>query len=270
MFTTVFRNGSEQSMRYTRSVNGRETWTPRRQMPAPRTEMVAKYDGSCKLADCGDRAIIANVTVIVKRNGVWNHKSCPAPKPVDAVLVQMNDDDREMAEMEMADDRAQSAREAMSAEDITDAADALLAEYEASRRAAAVETVVTRKLIYRVSLTGEAKRYGVDVVNVEVVPNAKYNNAKIGEFRGEGVGRIDRDGQIRYWPNVDQDSPRVKAVVAAVEILLGTADPIEYAKAYATEASECMRCGDDLVDDQKNPYYPLLGPVCGRKFSKGE
>jgi len=151
---------------------------------------------------------------------------------------------------------------------IADLADALLAEYEATRRAAAVETLVTRKLVYRVHLTDGA-RYGSDVVNVEIVPNAKYNNAKIGEFRGQGVGRIDRDGKIRFWQDVDSNDQRVRAVVAAVEILLGTADPIELARAYAIEAHECMRCGDTLVDDG-NPYYPYLGPVCGKKFNKGE
>jgi hypothetical protein len=269
MFTTTFRNGSEQSARYVRSANGRETWTPRQSF-APRDEMVAKFDGSCKLVNCGDRAIIAGVTTIAKRTGAWNHKSCPAPKPVNTALAQMNEDDRAMAEMEMAADRAQSAREAMSADDHADAADALLNEYDASRRAAAVEAIVTRKLIYRVSLTGDTKRYGTDVVDVEIIPNAKYHNATIGELRGYGVGRIDRDGQIRYWPNVNPDDARVQAVVAAVEIMLGTADPIAYAKAYATEASECMRCGDTLTDDQNNPYYPLLGPVCGKKFAKGE
>jgi hypothetical protein len=276
-YRNTFSGGS--AGRYVRSADGRESWTSPTSY-GPRDEMMAKYDGQCKLAGCGDRAIIGGETTIAKRNGQWNHRDCP---PVQAAAAkaapeQAMDDDRMMAEMEAAADRAGTERDnAVDLEveltreyDATcDAADDLLDAYAASKRAAAYEQFIGRKLIYRVSLTGEAKRYGVDVVNVEAVPNAKYGNVKIGEFRGVGVGRVEKDGTIRYWNDVDRDDARVKAVVAAINILMNAADPVEYARAYALESKVCMRCGDDLVDDG-NPGYPFLGPVCVKKFGKGE
>ena len=44
--------------------------------------MTARYDGECRLPDCGDRAIVAGQTIIMKRDGQWNHKTCPALAPV--------------------------------------------------------------------------------------------------------------------------------------------------------------------------------------------
>lgn len=271
----------QEPYRYTRSADGRESWTPRRSSTTgPKTEMTARNDWPCKFANCGDRTVIAGTTTIVKRDGIWGHKECP--KPVERVAAksaaqQAMDDDRAMAEMEAAADRAGTARDnaakAAARQEmemsVEDRADALLNEHEQIQRAAALQTIVTRKLVYRVHLT-DGKKYGVDFVNVEVVPNAQYQNAKFGEFRGEGVGRIQKDGEIRYWPSVDPTAQRTQAVVAAVNVLLETADPIALAKAYAIEAQECARCGDSLLDDQNNPYFPYFGPVCGRKFGKGE
>lgn len=256
---------------YVRGADGREYWTTRqtysRTSSAPRDEMTARFDSQCRLANCGDRNIIGGVTVITKRGGAWNHKNCPAP------VVDDNAAEIALANAEMAGEHRMNCDDAACLGNDDDAADALLDEYNSSRqesaRAAALGQFMARKLIYRVSLTGEAKKYGVDVVNVQVVPNAKYANVKFGEFRGVGVGRVEKNGQIRFWNDVDQSDARVQAVVAAVNILMNAADPVEFAKAYATESHECARCGDDLVDDG-NPYYPFFGPVCGRKFGKGE
>jgi hypothetical protein len=139
-------------------------------------------------------------------------------------------------------------------------------EYEGQRKLTALGAI--RKGIYRVSLTGAERRYGVDHVNVNLVPSEKYGSVKVGEWHGEGVGRIDKDGQFRYWPSVeDREAPRVKAVTAALEIILGSADPLQFAKAYAVESSTCWRCGADLVDEQSRAR--LMGPDCFRQNERG-
>lgn len=124
------------------------------------------------------------------------------------------------------------------------------------------------KGIYRVSLTGQEKRYGVDHVNVQVVPNAKYQNVKVGEWHGEGLGTYSASRGFRYWPSVDPTGARTLAVRAAFDVLLGSADPVEYAKAYAKESQTCWRCGADLVDETSRER--LMGPDCYRmQFGKG-
>jgi hypothetical protein len=90
-FSRYLDNGNRRAMnysapaRYTRSADGRETWTPRMQSSSPRDEMVARNNWPCKFDNCTDRTVTPNVTVIVKRDGKWGHKSCPVPKPAPVV-----------------------------------------------------------------------------------------------------------------------------------------------------------------------------------------
>lgn len=123
-----------------------------------------------------------------------------------------------------------------------------------------VATASIPKGIYRVSLTGSERRYGVDHVNIKVTPNEKYQNVKIGEWHGESLGTYSAARGFRYWPSVDPTGARTLAIRAAFDILAGSADPVEFAKAYAVESSSCYRCGADLVDDVSRAR--LLGPEC--------
>lgn len=127
-----------------------------------------------------------------------------------------------------------------------------------------------KKGIYRVSLDGTEKRYGITHVNLQLTPSEKYGSVKVGEWQGGSLGRIDKDGQFRFWPSFeDRTGVRTLAILAGLDILLGSADPIEYAKAYAAESQTCWRCGADLVDEKSRER--LLGPDCfrlvGRKAS---
>lgn len=125
-----------------------------------------------------------------------------------------------------------------------------------------------QKGIYRVSLTGQERRYGIDHVNLVLTPSPKFGTVKVSEYQRDGLGRIDKDGAFRFWPSVeDRTGVRTLAVLAAVDVLLGAADPIEFAKAYAVEASSCWRCGADLVDEKSRER--LLGPDCYRAVMKG-
>jgi hypothetical protein len=247
-----------------------------------------------ELAGDDDEAVLAAMDALADRVGTMNDNAAQADAEIAdeadelltryhaAIDAQLEETRREhgaggtMGHDELAEVWNRQAKRRLNSpsggkteEQIASEADALLDAYEAERRASALQTIVTRKLVYRVNLTGEATRYGVDLVNVQIVPSAQYKNAKIGEFRGIAVGLLRQDGTIRYWNDVNPDDARVKAVVAAVDVLLETADPITMAQAYALEAKECARCGDALVDDG-NPFYPFFGPVCGRKFGKGE
>jgi len=157
---------------------------------------------------------------------------------------------------------------------IEDQADELLAEYERLQAAQPTATETDRlaalaaikKGIYRVSLNGQETRYGVTHVNVNLIPNEKYGSVKVSEWNGVGVGYIDRDGRLVYWRGndyqaaTDPNNPRVQAVLAALDVILGSADPTEYAKAYAVESSTCWRCGADLVDEISRAV--LMGPDC--------
>lgn len=141
-----------------------------------------------------------------------------------------------------------------------------------ARRLAALATLP--KGIYRVSLDGTERRYGVTHVNVNLVPG-RDGTVKVGEWQGARVGRVGADGEVFYWresrewglPAVDPNHPRVKAVVAALDVILGAADPLDFAKAYAVESSTCWRCGADLVDEKSRER--LLGPDCYRLVKKG-
>lgn len=124
------------------------------------------------------------------------------------------------------------------------------------------------KGIYRVSLTGAEKKYGVDHVNLQLVPNAKYGSVKVGEWQGESIGRVNRDGSFAFWPAFeDRTATRTYALLAALDIVRGSADPTEYAKAYAVASSACYRCGADLVDEKSRER--LLGPECFRLATRG-
>jgi hypothetical protein len=154
-------------------------------------------------------------------------------------------------------------------------ADRLLNEYDALQAAKAVAAAPAvaapsiPKGIYRVSLTGVEKRYGVDHVNLALVPNEKYGSIKVSEWQGESIGRVGKDGKFVFWPSFeDRTATRTYALLAALDIVRGSADPVEYAKAYAKESETCWRCGADLVDEQSRER--LMGPVCYRnQYGKG-
>jgi hypothetical protein len=146
MFTTTFRNGSEQSYRYIRSVDGRETWTPRvsRSSFNQSTErtMVSRFDGTCRT--CGAR-FSAGTEIVWSKAAGSKHTTCPKPVEQAAKSVsvnEMSEDDAAMALAEMAADREQSMREAKDAADldIADEADALLERYHAAIDAQLEET----------------------------------------------------------------------------------------------------------------------------------
>jgi hypothetical protein len=273
MFTTTFRNGSEQSYRYTRSVDGREAWTPRGNN-GPKTEMVARNDWPCKFTDCGDRTVVAGRTVIVKRDGKWGHKDCPKVERVAAksAAQQAMDDDRMMAELEAAGDRAgtmrdnvakAAARQAMEMSP-EDRADALLAEYEASLRAKNVANLQVGT--YRVEFSGKAD---TDSFNLKITADRK--NAGSFYFKSaeswEGVGRIWSDGRIQLWSQTNLTADEQKRAQEALEILLGAERMGKYGEAYARETGACFRCGRELkVEDSIDRG---LGKTCAMKVEAG-
>lgn len=125
-----------------------------------------------------------------------------------------------------------------------------------------------QKGIYRVSLTGQERRYGIDHVNLQLTPSPKFGTVKVAEYQRDGLGRVDRDGEFRFWPSFeDRTSVRTLALLAGLEVLLGSADPIEFAKAYAVESSTCWRCGLPLVDPKSRER--LMGDSCYRQSIKG-
>lgn len=143
---------------------------------------------------------------------------------------------------------------------IADAADRLLFEYEDGARLANLAAL--SKGIYRVSLNGREGRLGIDHINLVLVPNPAYGSVKISEYSGESVGRVDRSGAVHLWPDVDPKNIRTIAVLAALEIVLGSHDPKAYALAYARESETCWRCGADLLDEYSRAV--LMGPDCFR------
>lgn len=300
-YRNVVRGGAIGG-RYVRGADGQEYWSQSSSARGPRDEMTARYDGECRLPECGDRKIVGGVTVIAKRNGQWNHKECPvkvteeievvaaqadgeldiadaADRLMDryeaAIEAQLEETRREHGALgtmsreqlrevwnEQAKRRLNSPNQGRTEEQIASEADALLAEYEAANRKRNLETV--QKGIYRVSLHGQEGRYETDHINLQLTPNERYGSVKIGERHGESIGRIDRDGNVRLWEGVEADAPRTKAVLAALDVLLGSADTVEFARSYAVAASECMRCGDSLVDAESRAR--LLGPTCVKKW----
>lgn len=149
---------------------------------------------------------------------------------------------------------------------IADAADRLLFEYAAALRLSNLEQL--QKGIYRVSLTGAEARHGIDYVNLNLVPSEQYGSVKISQYSGESIGCITRHGELRLWPEVDPASAFVKAMLAAVEILLGSADLLQYARAWSIAASCCWRCGAPLVDQVSRAR--LLGPHCWKAAGRPE
>ena len=274
MYRYFPRNGSEQSARYARSQNLSS------KAPKP---MISRYDGTCKLALCPDRKIVGGVTVIALVNGSWNHETCPtAPaavsgafagrvqeRAIEAALdaaqevANMDDQIADRADDLLAEyDESLAATPVLTVEQIADAADALLNEFDATTRARNLETI--RKAIYRVSLHGQEGRYGVDHVNIQLVPSDKYNTVKIADYDGASIGVIRKDGSIRLWDDTDATSSRTLATLAGLEILLGSPDPVKYAEAFAVEAVACMRCARPLVDEKSRAR--LLGPECASKW----
>lgn len=197
--------------------------------------ITAKYSSVC--VACKQRIAVGS-KVSWSRGCPATHIVCPAPMPSEA---------------------PRSAQIATS-ESVADAADELMTEYEAILTAERFARLP--KGIYRVSLTGFERHYGLDHVNVKIVPNAKYGNCTVSEWNGEGVGRLYPNGRVVLWNTVDQKDERVQAILRAVEIILGTHDPIKFAQAYAAESETCWRCGADLVDELSRER--LMGPVCYR------
>lgn len=119
-----------------------------------------------------------------------------------------------------------------------------------------------KKGVYRVSLTGAEKKYGIDYVNLQLVPSEKYNSVKVSQWHGDSIGVVKADGSLRIWNDVERDSVSFLTTIAALDVLLGSADPIEYARAFAIESSTCWRCGLDLVDEFSRAT--LMGDTCFR------
>lgn len=248
IFSQRFYGEMPAPTRYIRGADGRESWTPIRSRPTfdPTLErqMTSRFPGVCR--DCKGK-IEAGAPIFWSKSAGAKHVECPVVKPEPNTEVGI----------------------------IAAQADALLDEYAAlkadqERKASAIRkvnaSVMTRKAIYRVRMS-DGKRYGVDFVNVALVPNEKYGSVKVSEFRGESIGVIKVDGSFMAWRDVDETSARVKAIREAADVILNAADPIEYAKAFAVESVACWRCGDDLVDDISRER--MLGPVCYKKVQTG-
>lgn len=172
-------------------------------------------------------------------------------------------------------------------ERLIDASEAALLEYEGELRLVNVARI--SKGVYRVSLNGKEGRLGIDHVNLVIGDrHPTYRSVSFGEYRGEGIGCIQRDGTIRLWRDVDAriatvrlwrdvdagiatvrpehdlDATNVRtvAILAALEIVLGSADPRKYARAYARAASACWRCNEPLLVGRSQRL--LMGPRCFR------
>lgn len=252
----------------------------------PRDKMVARNDWPCKFAGCGDRTVVAGKTVIVKRDGRWGHEACPkattwATAPAAAARIQAEQDDREMAELEMAADRAEAVRAAQAeiardaalsqvataiscgehaevtealvgfeqAEvEIADAADALLAEYEAaqqSRRAANLKNLQVGT--YRVEFSG---RRNTEPLNLKVTKDKVDGAFRFKKKESwEGAGRVFADGRIQLWTNTNLTREEQERVREALEILLAADRLGKYGEAYARESGACFRCGRTLTDE---------------------
>lgn len=236
---------------------------------AAERKMASKFPGTCR--SCGAR-FDAGTMILWSKAGGSKHVECP--KAVESVAAKSAQDDNAdeiaMREMEAAADRAGTERDNRSKAQaraamemsVEDQADALLNEFEAVNRKRNLEN--TRKAIYRVSLNGQEGRYITDHVNIALVPNEKYHSVKISDYNGDSIGVIRQDGSIRLWDGVEADSAHTKAVLAGLDILLGSADPKKFAEAFAVEAESCMRCGRPLVDDKSRAR--LLGPECASKW----
>jgi hypothetical protein len=114
--------------------------------------------------------------------------------------------------------------------------------------------------------------YSVNGVNLKITPNPRDPQGfkfAIAEEDG-GLGRVTGNGMVYTWDPINDHDERVKAALAALDTLLNSERPGEYGKVHAQATASCYRCGEALVDKEKNPYYPYLGPVCGKKISKGE
>lgn len=242
-----------------------------------------------------------------------------APAVADRYAEQMLDDDRYMAEMEMAADRAWTERDNMNdlaweiaqeyaseaardlAADERDAeremehrmncddpdclahdarrdppaeldaeydricaaADRLLDEYDAGLRARNLAGLSRGR--YRVSLDGKRDS---DFVNLSISPNRRDQDGIRFGAQGVGVGYVTGAGVVGTWSDIDLDAEEIRRVVAAVNILLGAADPSEYGKAYARLAGVCYRCSQPL--SQEDSLDRMMGPVCYKKMLAGE
>lgn len=244
----------------------------------------SKYDGSfCRRC----KKSISVGTMIRRADVGYEHVECPLPTLEDraaqvlanaiktenlvdctGLMTAITNGDAEgsatlaQATLDLIEDRLFSEYEAALLADI-------IAETPPEQRDGVVAPApLITKGIYRVSLTGLEKRYGLDYVNIQLTPSPKYGSIKVGEYHGESLGRITREGSFVFWPSFeDRTSARTQALLAALDIIQGSQDPIQFAKAYAVESGTCFRCGADLVDEKSRER--LLGPECYRRFSKG-
>lgn len=235
--------------------------------------IVAKFSSTCP--NC-NRSISIGERVTWVRGAPAAHIECPqaseaealADRATSAVDAAMRTENMigctELFTAIVNGDAEGNAVLAQAALDIIEAK--LTAEFEAALAPAPVAEVpqafTLQKGIYRVSLRGSERRYGVDYLNLQVTPNEKYKNLKVSEWRGESIGTYSAARGFRYWPSVDPTGTRTLAIRAAFDILAGSADPVEYARAYSVESSSCYRCGLDLVDDISRAR--MLGPECAK------
>jgi hypothetical protein len=257
--------------------------------------ITAKYPSLCPL--CG-QPILAGTQVLWERGAKAIHTACPTGAKLAKAVLDTRDLENRAEQITglcfvlatQADDlKPEDLAHVRGALDYIEDDLTLAYERQAQRATATspdpqdadrlARLAAVEKGIYRVSLNGQEKRYGVDHVNVVLVPSTKTDTVKVGEWQGVEVGFIGQNGRLNYWkarqasywseakPAVDPTNPRVRAVAAAVDVILGSADPLEYAKAYAVASSQCYRCGADLVDEKSRER--LLGPDCFRAVKKG-
>jgi hypothetical protein len=264
IFNQSFRGGFDlPKARYTRSADGRETWTPIQRSAGPRDEMVAKYDGACKLPRCGDRSIVAGVTEIRKVAGQWNHQVCPKAVEVAAKATPEQPQNVEAAleaalALRIADAADRLLEEYEAGASVADRADGLLFEYEAARRVANISKLQAG--IYRVEFSG---RRNTQALNLKIIADKKVEGAFLFKKResDERVGRIYPSGQVRVFLNNSAlDKNEVGQVQQALDILLGAESMGKYGLAYAREAGVCFRCSRTLT--QEDSIDRGLGAHC--------
>lgn len=243
----VARNGSENAARAAAF------------SPSSERAMNSKYPGTCKA--CGRRFEVGTPIFWSKAAGS-KHQECP---PVS--LRDMNQDDAEMARMEMAADRAQSIREAKASQDADDpqlAVDLAFAARDAEQRAANLKNLQIG--VYRVEFSG---RRDTDALNLKITKDRNNDGAFYFKQREsyEGTGRIWADGRIQLWKDNGLTAEQQARAVKALDILLGSERMGKYAEAYARESGECWRCGRELT--LEDSIDRGLGSTCAMKVEAG-
>lgn len=219
--------------------------------------MIAKYNGKCTV--CGQQ-IAAGTEILWSKSNGSKHAECPEIVVADVAA------DLEYVEQAAAD-----------AATIADAADALLAEYDALVSAddlldeydAQIRARNLKNLqigTYRVELSG---RRDTDPVNLKITVDQRREGAfRFKQHESyDGVGRINADGTLQIWSTVDQTDPQIRRVLAALDVLLGSERIGKYGEAYARETGQCFRCGRMLK--QEDSIERGLGRTCASKVEIG-